>query len=379
MDSCDKSERRKRGWCTWPIATAFLLSLAATIILILALGPIEEGVSRAMPDFQPIDFNDDEFSGFIPDDSTPTESPGMESDMSFTFMQCPDEGRECCNGLESNCKLRLNEMFFAVAHNAMSTEESGYEYGFNHYKNLDGALRVGYRGLNLDICKCGDQLRFCHAICGYGDRDPSQVFLEIMAFLNEHPTEFLVIVFQFSTGFPSIAELFGALSSVDGFVDKMYVLESTSLEWPTLRDLLERKKQIIAFYHDAKDDCSLAGSCPDQLHDYFNYTADTEYVFQNISAIENIDTSCRVTRGASGLQALFNVNSFVTPPNPISAQTINAKDFMLNRLEKCSSATGLSPNFAFVDFWSEGDLPEVAQIVNAKKASSRRRHTVSDL
>ncbi len=35
----------------------------------------------------------------------------------YEFMQCAD-GAECCNGLTSNCDLRVNEMLYATVHNA---------------------------------------------------------------------------------------------------------------------------------------------------------------------------------------------------------------------------------------------------------------------
>eukprot|EP00568_Trieres_chinensis_P005680 CAMPEP_0183313662 /NCGR_PEP_ID=MMETSP0160_2-20130417/46073_1 /TAXON_ID=2839 ORGANISM="Odontella Sinensis, Strain Grunow 1884" /NCGR_SAMPLE_ID=MMETSP0160_2 /ASSEMBLY_ACC=CAM_ASM_000250 /LENGTH=73 /DNA_ID=CAMNT_0025478797 /DNA_START=78 /DNA_END=295 /DNA_ORIENTATION=+ len=57
--------------CTWPIAVAFLLSLAATIILIFALGPVEKGVSSALDtylDFEPLGIGtDDGFDEWLPD------------------------------------------------------------------------------------------------------------------------------------------------------------------------------------------------------------------------------------------------------------------------------------------------------------------------
>mmetsp|Transcript_47979 Transcript_47979/g.88980 ORF Transcript_47979/g.88980 Transcript_47979/m.88980 type:complete len:260 (-) Transcript_47979:149-928(-) len=234
---------RDKSCCTWPLAIAFLVSLAVTVILVLALGPLEQGVSKAMPNFEPVDFGDDQLPGLVPSTNAPSTSPVFDEPQ-YEFIQCLDNGGECCNGREGNCELRLNEMLFAMAHNAMSTEESGYDIGFNHYKNLDGALRAGFRGLNLDVCKCDGRLSFCHTICGYGDRNPYQVLLEVKAFLDEHPTEFVVFVFQFSTGSPSLAELFGVMSSIDGFVEKMLVVDPDEPEWPLLRDLIygEEKK-----------------------------------------------------------------------------------------------------------------------------------------
>lgn len=36
------------------------------------------------------------------------------------------EVEACCNGLENNCRLRVNEMMWATVHNAMSSVEDGF-------------------------------------------------------------------------------------------------------------------------------------------------------------------------------------------------------------------------------------------------------------
>ena len=124
--------REKKGACTWPLAIAFLLSLGATIILTLSLGPVEKGVSAALAkslNFEPHGIgNDDGYADFI-ESLPPTVSPvdGGSSPPRYDAMRCAIQrgSGECCNGLESNCDLRVDEMAFAVVHNAMSTEESG--------------------------------------------------------------------------------------------------------------------------------------------------------------------------------------------------------------------------------------------------------------
>mmetsp|Transcript_58066 Transcript_58066/g.173301 ORF Transcript_58066/g.173301 Transcript_58066/m.173301 type:complete len:91 (+) Transcript_58066:1343-1615(+) len=80
--------------------------------------------------------------------------------------------------------------------------------------------------------------------------------------------------------------------------------------------------------------------------------------------MRDYETSCKIDRGKTGLKNFLNVNSFVTPPNSIAAQEANNLGFAKERLSKCSSMTGLLPNFITVDFWSEGDLPQLVQMVN---------------
>ena len=108
---------------------------------------------------------------------------------------------------------------------------------------------MGFRGVNLDVCKCdndggdGSSLRFCHSVCGFGDRDPAQVFLEIMSFLTREVTEVVVLIFQFSTGDPTLADLFDVMMDVTGFVDLMYVHpRDEEMSWPKMGEMVAEKK-----------------------------------------------------------------------------------------------------------------------------------------
>ena len=87
-------------------------------------------------------------------------SCGLCPNGSFRFMQCPNNG-SCCNGLTTNCDMRVNEILFATAHNA--NHHTGV--GSNHDKSLEDALDAGFRGLQLDFCKCNGNLQFCHGGC----------------------------------------------------------------------------------------------------------------------------------------------------------------------------------------------------------------------
>ena len=59
----------------------------------------------------------------------------------------------CCNLAKSNCDLKVNEVTFAMVHNAMSSRENLFA-GYNNLKSMEGALVAGYRGLMLDSCIC---------------------------------------------------------------------------------------------------------------------------------------------------------------------------------------------------------------------------------
>jgi len=101
---------------------------------------------------------------------------------------CP----ECCNGLESNCDIPVNELLFPMVHNAHSSYDNNF-VAANNAKPFEEALVAGYRGLQLSTCVCESLLSkvllerdadwglgesnvgFCHTACGAGVRDPKDV------------------------------------------------------------------------------------------------------------------------------------------------------------------------------------------------------------
>ena len=87
-------------------------------------------------------------------------SCGLCPTSSFRFNQCSNNG-SCCNGLSTNCNLRVDEILFATAHNA--NHHAGV--ASNHEKTLERALTAGFRGLQLDFCKCNGKVKFCHGSC----------------------------------------------------------------------------------------------------------------------------------------------------------------------------------------------------------------------
>ena len=77
----------------------------------------------------------------------------------------------CCNGLVSNCDLKLNEVTFAMVHNAMSSRDDLFA-AYNNIQTLEKALVAGYRGLMLDSCICDGSLGedVADVIKGGGDK-----------------------------------------------------------------------------------------------------------------------------------------------------------------------------------------------------------------
>mmetsp|Transcript_21269 Transcript_21269/g.38497 ORF Transcript_21269/g.38497 Transcript_21269/m.38497 type:complete len:445 (-) Transcript_21269:186-1520(-) len=379
----------RKNCCTWKVATVFLCFVAGALVLTWQLLPAEDIVAKYIPQFdEPVTaYSGPEAgapsSGGVSDDGgaggndgggitigmPPSQTPADENGAGTTipsFMKCPEDGGLCCNGSPDNCKLRVDQMMFGLVHNAMSSEEGDFTFGYNHNLGLEKALVAGYRGLSLDVCDCNGGLQFCHNVCDYGERLPNDVFSNTVEFLNDYPSEVVVLLFEASREQGPIVwdDLYQEMANVDGFVDMIYVHKYGDA-WPTMGDMVKQNTRIIVFYFNGGT-CT-DGSCPPGFQYFYNYASETQFESESLEDLENDEYSCEITRGpqVDALPANFLVvNNFVTPPDADASAMANSKSFLSDRLTKCANMAKMRPNFVYLDFWSQGVTAQLVQYVN---------------
>eukprot|EP00984_Skeletonema_dohrnii_P014784 scaffold6278_cov135-Skeletonema_dohrnii-CCMP3373.AAC.13 len=381
----------KKNRCTLPVASFSLVVVAVALIVTWQVFPTEEIVVKFLPKFEPPakPYMGEEAPGTATSDNDQNNGDGgididipLENEVPISdatsvpsFMKCPIDSDElCCNGSPQNCELKVNETMFATLHNAMSTEEGDFTFGFNHYKTLEKAMVAGYRGINLDACNCNGKLQFCHNVCDYGERVPQEVFTNVVNFLKEYPSEVIILIFQATTEKGPIVwnDLYDEMKQVEDFEDMLYVHQGEGKEWPLMGDLVKSNKRIVTFYFNGgtcTDDI-----CPEPFLPFFKYTAETEYQSANLDELRNIQYSCQLTRGPGGFKGdFFAVNNFVTPPDPEASAITNTQKFLSERLTSCANFNGKRPNFVYVDFWGEGVTSQLVQYANKQMASQKEK------
>lgn len=259
---------------------------------------------------------------------------------------------------------------YATSHNAMSAEVNGFN-GFNHLLSLEESLEKGYRALMLDVCDCGNEIKFCHAICNFGTRDPIKVFQNILDFLNKNPQEVILLIFQigkYGTA-PNnpikLVDLESVMSKVPGFLNMLYTHPLTATAWPTLQELIDSNERIILFHHEASNCAS--NDCPNGFHYYFKHVVETPFDFESELDLKNHKESCALDRGKNGENDFYAINNFVTTviPDQETARSVNRRDFLTEHFTQCEDLTGMRVNLITVDFWSVGTLPQIIQENNA--------------
>jgi len=360
--------------CTWPKAFVFLFSVLAAFVTLFFFLPLGEVAKALLPNYD-ISLEDGQtytptLSPTItrqPQSAEPTNHPPENF---FQFNQCKGED-ECCNGLSSNCALRVNELMFATLHNANHHAQPIP----SHKLPLEESLNAGYRGLMLDLCWCDDMYAFCHSECYLGRRNTTEVITNIVSFLEKETTELILINLELSNTFTATNQTLTGFwnflnTSVNNLEEMVYVKNTT--DWPTMSELQNQEKQLIFFKHRGKDCFENEGYCPvgGGIHELFNYSIETTYKLTS-EGINNFNESCREDRGYGN--DFYNINHFVTVGGISSenkARKINQLDFLKERLSECEDLTGRIANMVNIDFWNATSaLPKYTQFVNKNRAN----------
>ena len=294
--------------------------------------------------------------------------------------ECTGEAPDCCMGLTNACELRIDELFFAAMHNANSDEN---HWNSNHEAPLEEALEAGFRAFYLDVCICKGEIVFCHGTCFWvGTQDPTEVFENVVQFLDNNPSEIVIFNFEISHGSPTPIQLWNVMKNVNGLEEKSYVHGGGN--WPKLKNLLQDGKQIISLKHNGGNclDTRYSG-CTPYIQEFFKYTVGTKYHFEKISEIQNVQNSCVGERGTAYQKRFYAINNFVTNsfpgPTEDAAIVLNEKSFVEKRIADCESVMGRDANFVAVDFWQNGELPKIAKKINNDRGAAKLVELASGL
>lgn len=258
-----------------------------------------------------------------------------------------------CNGHEALCDRRLDEVAFATTHNAMSSEDEGF-IGPNQHHALWRQLGDGVRGFMLDAWSEADgSVSLCHGSCAFGRRPLVDGLRDLRLFLDCHPHDVAVIIFEAHAPHEAVAEAFEE-SGLARYLHTPSGAPSAGYAWPTLRELIGRGERLVVFTDDT------AADEPWHLHTY-------DWAWENpYAAASPEELSCAEDRGSRD-RSLWVFNHFLTSPiaRPDLAEQINHDPLFTERVERCrAEASGDLPNFVTVDFYDIGDVLSVVDALN---------------
>eukprot|EP00929_Paragymnodinium_shiwhaense_P088992 TRINITY_DN49266_c0_g1_i1.p1 TRINITY_DN49266_c0_g1~~TRINITY_DN49266_c0_g1_i1.p1 ORF type:complete len:1514 (+),score=297.70 TRINITY_DN49266_c0_g1_i1:48-4544(+) len=310
------------------------------------------------------------------------------------------ESSQSCNLVDATCLRRVDEAVFATSHNVMSNEHQEWMIP-NNYFNVQHALDAGVRGLMLDVWYNWEQtdttagtvpsdVYLCHGACAIGRRLLKDDMAVLKKFLDEHPRELVILIFE---QYVSSADLWALLreTGIDSYMG--YYHPDVLTPWPTVGDLISQNNRVLVFSDKRKafPGFEADGSThipeaatrrnnhadPAQWHYMWDFMTETKYEYTRVSALAG---DCALNRGApaggiadlstttpgSQQYRLTILNHFVTNPvgNPRDSKRANALPFFSERMKDCRREWQHQVNFATVDFWSQGDVVDVARVFN---------------
>ena len=298
-----------------------------------------------------------------------------------------------CNGHVELCDRRLDEVVLAGTHNSMAASSQGFLFArqqggivaqlasgvraflvdFHYGARVEDLVRTDFRSeaeeelarakLSADERAATESVLallggvppdaertvyFCHLYCELGATPALDELRLVHDFLRENPNEVVVLV-------------------VEDFVDPadgVAVLERSGLAgqawtWrpgeplPTLGEMIRRGRNVLVLVENE------GGAKPWYIPAY-DMLQETPYTFTAPR-----EFSCALGRG-DATNPLFLVNHWISvdPPSRTVAADANARDVLLARGEACRSERGHVPNIIAVDFFADGDLFDVVDVLN---------------
>jgi len=282
-----------------------------------------------------------------------------------------------CNGHAELCERRIDEVVFAGSHNAMSSNDLGWDLAMQDgdmvaqldhgvrallidalYWDAAGTVEGGddpaaaaviEAALSDDVPKPGTWL--CHGFCALGATDLTAGLAGVNSWLDANPREVLLIVVQDEIDPDDLEAAFAD----SGLLAKVHIHDvEGDAPWPTLGDLIGADERILVWAEN--------GGAPGAWiqNGYADTFTETPFTFALRS-----DFSCAPNRGGED-NPLFLVNHWLTTGIPVreAAEAINGRDALLDRVLACEAERGQQPTILAVDFVETGDLVEVVDELN---------------
>ena len=251
-----------------------------------------------------------------------------------------------CNGSDALCDRTIDEVVFVATHNSMSSDERGW-LGPNHLYAVPTQLADGVRALNLDVYEVEGQAMLCHGFCSLGEQPLVEALDEVGAWLSANPREVILLTFEMYAPPELVVTAFEDAS----LVGQAHALQPGQL--PTLGELIEADERLLVFTSDG-------GGSPGWYHAMWDWWWDNPYAAETVE-----DFSCALYRGDKD-NPLMAINHFLTAPIGLErlAQEANTADVLETHIRACMASAGRHPTQIMVDFYSIGDVFEVAAALN---------------
>lgn len=270
-----------------------------------------------------------------------------------------------CNGMIILCHRTYDNVTFPETHNAHATHQDGIYYpASNHQTGLTAQWQAGMRAFMIDThyanpnSQEAESVRLCHGSqsdlyspCYYGEVDAIDWLSNLKTLMESQPRDVVTLLIESHVSAEHV----------------MYVLNESGLDpwlfthtlgeaWPTLIEMINNNERLVVFWEQG-----LAEGYP-EIHDFVVHGWTTNYGESSTD-----DMTCEVHRG-DGQQPVWHMNHWVSNAiglsDPTRAEEVNNVDLLFERAVECWAFHQNRPTFIAVDWWEEGDVVLVAEMIN---------------
>ncbi|GMV44555.1 MAG: hypothetical protein AMXMBFR64_62710 [Myxococcales bacterium] len=251
-----------------------------------------------------------------------------------------------CNGWLALCDRPYDQVSYATAHNAMSSDMDGWFFA-NQHLDVPHQLALGIRGLMLDVHPDKGDVALCHGTCLAGSQPLVEGLAEIRAFLDDNRREVVTLILESYVPPMDVAQRFE-----DADLAHYAHAHTPGTPWPTLGALVDAGERLVVLSDNA-------GGPPWHM-DVWEHAFETHYHFESVAEL-----SCDPNRGDPA-NPLFILNHFLTSPiaSQELAEQVNHNPLLWDRAVACQADVKHLPTFLTLDFVDIGDLIPVVDALN---------------
>jgi hypothetical protein len=145
---------------------------------------------------------------------------------------------------------------------------------------------------------------------------------------------------------------FEAAMKEAGLVDDAYAHPSPDATWPTLGELVARRKRVVVLTEKDPASRPPGENVPPWYHYLWAHAWETPFAFKDVH-----EFTCEKNRGTKKTNPIYLVNHFVTliGPSLLESAIANAWPVISERADKCRALA--QPTVVAVDFFDAAGIP----------------------
>ncbi|THH30404.1 hypothetical protein EUX98_g3778 [Antrodiella citrinella] len=265
-----------------------------------------------------------------------------------------------CNGHPELCNRSYGNVTHLGAHDSFAFSEDPLALARDQEVDIPSQLDLGVRLLQAQSHMNDGVLHFCHTSCALFDGGSVQDYLStVLTWLNSNPNEVVTFIFTNPENV-SLPDVWAPAFEDSGISDLLYippVVPMKQSDWPTLGDLIDSGKRVIAFLDFGAETDSVPFILPEFEMIWEDPFSVTDPTFP--CSVNRIQGPLATTDHMYMINHSLDIDVFDTGiliSDPEDAPTTNGVTSIIANANGCAPlSAGRAPNFVLLDYVNIGE------------------------